>query len=215
MKLLLTSAGFSTNEIANKLVELVGKPKEQISFAVINEGYAVEDGDSRWVLDEMNTVSSTFGGMIQIVNLQALDIEQIEKRLMAVDAIYVVGGHTDYLMSVFDKSGLSTILPKILESKVYVGSSAGSMIIGKRISAEAYAKIYGETGTYGTTKYLELVNFAIKPHFNSPDWPNNREPVLRQVVTNFDSTLYALSDTSAIAINNNLIEIVGTEYLKI
>jgi dipeptidase E len=163
----------------------------------------------------MNIIGSTFGGLLQLINLQALDIVEIEKRLMAVDAIYVVGGHTDYLMSVFDKSGLSAILPRILESKVYVGSSAGSMIIGKRISTNAYAKIYGEVGTYGTTKYLELVNFAIKPHFNSPDWPNNREPVLREVVASFDSTLYTLSDTSAIAINNNLFELVGSGYLKI
>jgi dipeptidase E len=148
MRLLLTSAGFTSMAIVDSLVGLVGKPREQISFAIINEGYIVEEGDSRWTLEEINTVSTTFGGQLMLINLQALDIADIERRLMLCDAIYVVGGHTDYLNSVFDSCGLSDILPKILESKVYVGSSAGSMIIGKRVSTGSYLKIYGENGTY-------------------------------------------------------------------
>jgi hypothetical protein len=37
MKLLLTSAGFTNGDMIDKLVELVGKPRGLISFAVINE----------------------------------------------------------------------------------------------------------------------------------------------------------------------------------
>ncbi|MGI8935211.1 MAG: Type 1 glutamine amidotransferase-like domain-containing protein, partial [Phormidesmis sp.] len=56
--------------------------------------------------------------------------------------IFVNGGSIDYQMYVFKKSGFAKLLPKLLETKVYVGSSAGSMVIGKRVSTEAYHKIY-------------------------------------------------------------------------
>lgn len=48
MKLLLCSEGFNTEEIVNKCVELVGKPKESINVAIINEAYAVETNNLWW-----------------------------------------------------------------------------------------------------------------------------------------------------------------------
>ena len=53
MKLILASAGFSTSQIVNKCVELVGKPRDNINIAVINEAYAVEHGDHSWVLTDL------------------------------------------------------------------------------------------------------------------------------------------------------------------
>jgi peptidase E len=101
MKLLLTSAGFTTQTIIDACIELVGKPADQINIAVVNEGYAVEEGDHTWVLEELTLLKKAFGGTLELVNLLALDIHKIEKRIALADIIYVVGGHTDYLMHVF------------------------------------------------------------------------------------------------------------------
>ena len=49
MKLLLTSNGFVTPEIISKCEELAGKPKSELNVAVINEAYAVEHDDHRWI----------------------------------------------------------------------------------------------------------------------------------------------------------------------
>src|SRR5690606_37109884 len=103
-------------------------PKDQITIGVINEAFAVEEGDKRWVLDNLNSVASNFSNEIDIVDLLALSIEEVEKRLADKDVIFVVGGDTDYLMSVYQKTGFDKLLPKLLETKVYVGSSAGSMV---------------------------------------------------------------------------------------
>src|SRR3989338_10198117 len=138
MKLILCSEGFSTREIIDKCAELVGKPKDSISVAVINEAYAVENNNLRWVLNNLNKAKDNFGGNLELVNLLALDIEIVKKRIQQHDVISVVGGHTDYLMSVFNKSGFSKLLPELLKTKVYVGSSAGSMVLGRRLSADAY-----------------------------------------------------------------------------
>jgi hypothetical protein len=66
----------------------------------------------------------------------------------------------------------------VLETKIYVGSSARSMVMGRRVSSKAYRKIYGESDDYDIKEYLGLVDFAIKPHLYSVDFPNNRPEIL-------------------------------------
>ena len=123
MKLILASAGFYTPEIAQECVKLVGKPAGQINIAVINEAYAVEHGDHGWMLDDLNRIKKYFSGTMELVNLLALDLPVIKQRLQAADVIFVVGGHTDYLMSVLNKTGVAKLLPELLRTKVYVGSN--------------------------------------------------------------------------------------------
>src|SRR3990167_1072124 len=210
MKLILASEGFYTEEIVAKCEELVGKPRKSISVAVINEAYAVERNNLTWVLDNLNNVRNNFGGNLELVNLLALDIETVKQRLGENDVIFVVGGHTDYLMSVFIKSGLSKILPELLKTKVYVGSSAGSMVLGKRLSEEAYIKIYNERNTYGVDKYSELVDIAIMPHLDSPNFPNRKETLI-DAVEQHSGVVYGLRDDSAIVVDENNIVTIGSE----
>lgn len=66
MKLILCSEGFHTQNTVEACIKLVGKPKDQISIAIINEAFAVEEGDKRWVLDNLNSVASNFRGEVVI-----------------------------------------------------------------------------------------------------------------------------------------------------
>lgn len=215
MKLLLTSAGFQTPEIVRACAALVGKPKDEIHFAVINEAYAVEYGDHWWVLNDLNSIRDNFGGAMELVNLLALDLQAVKSRIEKADVIFVVGGNTDYLMSVFAKTGFGKLLPELLKTKVYVGSSAGSMVLGKRVTAEAYAKTYGEEDDYGVSRYLGLVDCAIKPHMNNPLFPNNRKEILQEAVREYVGTVYGLADDAAIAVDGDELEFVGSEPVKI
>ena len=126
-----------------------------------------------------------------------------------------VPGHTDYLMSLYQKTGFDTLLKELLDTKVYVGSSAGSMVVCERISSQAYLEIYGEKADYGVTQYMELVDVAIKPHLDSDHFPNNREEKLLEISKTYDGTLYALSDSSALYVNGKNIKIVGHNWLEI
>ena len=215
MKLLLTSAGFLTPALIATCTELVGKPQDIINFAVINEGYAVEPGDHGWVLDDLNHIKDAFKGRMELVNLLPLDLATVKARIALADVIFVVGGYTDYLMSVFYKTGFDELLPELLKTKVYVGSSAGSMVLGKRVSTEAYAKIYGEENDYGITEHLGLVDFAIKPHLDSKLFPQNRKDVLLDVTKDYSGTVYGLADDAAIVVEDSKTYLIGSEPVKI
>lgn len=211
MKLVLSSSGFETPELVQAFAELCGKPKEDISFAVINEAYAVEVGDKRWVLDDLHGIVNNFGGSLDLINLLALSLDEVRGRIEKCDAIFAVGGHTDYLMHVYYSTGFAKILPELLESKVYMGSSAGSMVLGRRVSTEAYARVYGERNDYDVREYLGLVDFALKPHLNSKNFPNNRPEVLDEVSKGLSFDLYGIQDDTAIFVDGERQYIVGSE----
>lgn len=214
MKFVLCSEGFHTPNTVEACVKLVGKAQDQISVGIINEAYAVEQGDKRWVLDNLNSVANNFSGEIDIVDLLALSIEEVEKRLADKDVIFVVGGDTDYLMSVYQKTGFDKLLPKLLETKVYVGSSAGTMVVGKRISAAAYRLIYGEDSKWDIDQYVGLVDLSVMPHLDSPHFPNRKESLL-EAVGSFEGRVYGLRDDSAVVVDGNDVQTIGSEPIII
>lgn len=213
MKLILCSEGFYTDEIVKKCEELVGKPRSSINIAIINEAYAAEHKSNlRWVVANLSDVVDNFGGELELVNLLALDIKTIEERIMKHDVIFVVGGHTDYLMSVFNKTGFAKLLPKLLKSKIYVGSSAGSMIMCKRLSKNAYLKLYGQKEDYGIKKYMEIVDLSIVPHLDSPKRKGRKEALIK-VSRNHQGVIYGLNDDCAIVLENKNLYTIGSKPL--
>lgn len=210
MRLVLCSEGFATPNTVQACVDLCGKPREEISAAIINEASAVEKGDKRWVLQSMNAVADNLAGEFDMINLLALSSEDVLQRLVHKDVIFGVGGHPDYLMSVFQRTRFDETLLRLLKSKVYVGSSAGAMVMGRRLPSEVYRQIYGEESTYDIERYLGFVDFSIMPHLDSPEYPHTRSSLIK-AVGNFAGRVYGLRDDSAIVVHNHNIRLIGSE----
>lgn len=209
MKLLLSSQGFTTEDLILEFEKLCGKDRSQISVAIINEAHVPETGDKRWTIIQQKIISDTFGGKVELINLLAMEQDDVVRRVSSCDAIYVIGGNTDYLMYVYEKTGFTNSLKMLLNEKVYVGSSAGSMVLAKRVSTNAYKTMYGEADDFGTTKYMELVDFAIAPHFDNPEFNNRDEPGLLIALKDFHGTLFGINDEQAVVVNNENISFVG------
>ncbi len=217
MKLVLASAGFlRSREIAIAAAELANKDLANLNVAVINEAKAIEAGDKTWLFNEMQKLRETASGKIDFIDLLALDIKTIEQRIEFADIIYVVGGHTDYLMSVYRRTGFDKLLrDKLLKEKVYVGSSAGAMVLGRRISTETYTEIYGEWQDFGIFEYMNEVDFAMLPHFDSPEFIQNRAENVARLIADFSHPVYALKDTQAVIVDNDKVSFVGGEPFTI
>lgn len=215
MKALLTSTGIHTPEIAEAVTTLVNKSDNQINIAVIDEAAAVEPGDKRWFFDEMQQLSRTFGGEIDVINLLALDIATIEQRMQFTDVIYMSGGMTDYLMTVFKRTGFGELLKdKLLSEKVYVGASAGAMVFGRRISTDGYKDVYrkGEQD-FGVNEYMALVDFSIFPHLDSQEFIRNRTEIIDKATIDFDYPVYAIQDNQAVVVNGDEVSFIGGDAL--
>lgn len=214
MKLLMASSGFTNTAIVNALVELVGKKKKKINFAIINEAIKGEPGDHRWFAEALTQLSEHFSGGLEFVDLQSQDLSSAMARLELADVIFCFGGNTDYLKNVFDKTGFSKKMRRLLREKVWVGSSAGSCVLAHKESEVYQEEVYGEDRD--TEEFLNLVPLEFLPHYG---WYENmtRESVIEESKRT-ELPVYALSDGAALVVQDdedgNLnYKMVGRSYL--
>lgn len=218
MKLLLTSSGLRNKSIISTLLELCGKPFSETTFAFIPTAADVESDDKEWLVRDISNAWKLKFKLFDIVDISAIGRELWLPRLEASDVLMFGGGNTFHLMYWLEKSGLDKLLPEMLKTKVYVGISAGSMVSGKNILISDAKRLYYEDlggeykQSFSSNKEsggLGFVNFHIRPHFNSPHFPNVNEDTLRELAKDIAEPIYALDDETALKVVDGDVEIIS------
>ena len=214
MKLILASQGFWTDEIANSVAELVGKPLGEINLAIINEAYVPKTSDKHWLINELSKIGQYIGGKIDFVNLLAHDLDEVAERLEFANIIYIVGGAQIVLGELFAQTGFDQLLMKLANEKVIMGTSAGSIVLGKLIdNPEYYRQIYdlddAKTKAYSTQKTLNLVDFNIIPHLGRSDKPKRIAELITPILVDNPFPIYGITDAQAVIVSDNEISFVG------
>lgn len=214
MKLVLASQGFMTKEIVDSVVNLVNKPKDEIKISIINEAYVglEENKDKHWLIKELGLIEKNFKGIIDFVNLRAYGIEEIEKRLKDTDIIYIVGGKQFILAKLFKEIGFDNLLKKLAKDKVIMGTSAGSIVLGKTVdSNEYYLDRYKINKEDIEVHNLEFVDFNIIPHYLRADRLKYNEEYYKRILKDNTFKMYAINDNQAIIYNEGQLEFIGGE----
>src|SRR3989344_2541480 len=217
MKLLLTSNGLSNKSIAKALVDLVGKPAKETSLAFIPTAMNAGGGDKGWFIDDLSNIKKQNFKNIDIVDISALPKKIWLPRIEAADVLFFSGGNTSHLMRWLKESGLAKLLPELLKTRVYAGISAGSIVTNPTLTLSSKDKkiYYEEKFGYKNEKALGFVDFYIRPHFNSPYFPQARKEYLEKVAKDIPDIIYALDDNSALKVVDGKVEIISEgEYLE-
>jgi dipeptidase E len=209
MQLLLTSGGITNEKIADALRELIDKPIHETSLVFVPTAANVEEGDKGWLIDDLFNLKKLQFKKIDIVDISAVPKEIWLPRLEAADVFVFGGGNPYHLMEWIQKSGLGDLLPDLLKTRVYVGISAGSMVVSAKILSHAMQIYHEEKGQLRDMKGLGFVDFMFKAHLNSPSFPKMRKESLRQLATVIPEAMYALDDQAALKIIDEDIEVVG------
>lgn len=213
MRLALASQGFTTDEIAKKIEELVGKPLEKINVAIINEAYVGldETRDKRWLIRELANIEKYIGGTIDFVNFRVYDKEEIKKHFQRADLIYIVGGRQHILEKLFRETDTIDILKQMANEKVIMGTSAGSIVLGRKItSADFWKERYPKDWDLAKThEELNLVNFNIIPHYMREDHKKWTKSFFERVLKENPFPIYAITDTQMVVYHDGELEFVG------
>ena len=217
MKLLLTSGGITNQSMRDELFALAGKSASELSIAFIPTAANVETEDKTWLVKDFVAFESLQLKLFDIVDIAALSRDLWQSRLEAVDVLVFGGGHTSYLMQKIRQSGLADILPKLLESRVYVGISAGSMVTAPTLLPPGAQLFFypDETGKHNEEKGLGFVDFCVRPHLNSPHFPKVINENLEQLAKEFPEPIYAIDDQTAISFVNGDIKIITEGEYKV
>jgi len=218
MKLLLTSAGISNTSIQNALVDLLAKPIiESTALFVPTAIYAIDGGAdiARKVTcgalgDPFCNIGWKSLGLLELTALPSIKQELWIPILQQTDALLVGGGDCQYLCYWMQQSGLANLLPSLLHKTVYVGLSAGSMIMTR------FGTTYNNhTLPAETDKSLGLVDFALHPHLNHEWFPDNALANLEKLAATIPVPSYAIDDQTAIKVTGSNIEVVSEGNWKL
>lgn len=210
MKLLLTSGGLANESIIKALQDLVVKPFSELKVAFIPTASNLESGDKWWLIKDLVKLRELNFAQIDTVDISALPKEIWLKRLQEADVIFVEGGNTYHLMYWFNKSGLSEILSELLKTKVYVGVSAGTLIMTPSLlNAVEERQPALDIGETAYDNALAHVDFMVTPHINSPYFPDNNFENLEKESKKYSHSIYGLDNNSAIKVDGEKVEVIS------
>lgn len=229
MRLLLTSMGVTNKTLEKSLFDLVGKPASEVSVVYIPTAMYGYEGGGSFAWQTMQAASGLGWKEFSILELTTtadLPEDFWLPALEAADVIWVDGGNGFYLSHWLQKSGLAAKLPRLLKEKVYVGVSAGSMLLTPALNVDK--KRLQETGEYFDNEYeelgvqnaasdrtLNLVDFAIRPHLNSNYFPGVNMAFMEHAASKLDMPMYALDDASAVKVDGDSVEVVSEGDWKV
>jgi dipeptidase E len=219
MKFLLTSAGIKNDSIRNALIHLLGKPiAESSALCIPTAVYAIPDGAGhawRFISGRENrTPMCELGwkslGVLELTALPSIKEEYWIAAVQEADALLVGGGDPLYLCYWMRQSGLADLLPSLRET-VYVGLSAGSMVMTPNIG-EDFVRWRPPTGGDET---LGLVEFSMFPHLDHEDLPENTMADAEKWAAGMSVPAYAIDDETAIKVVDNTVEVVSEGHWKL
>ena len=222
MKLLLTSAGIKNASIRDALVDLLGKPiAESSALCIPTAMYGhpnVGPGEKAWQFisgQEPRTPMCELGwksvGVLELTALPSIDEERWVPLVRKTDVLLVSGGDALYLCHWMRQSGLADLLPSLSET-VWVGLSAGSMVMTPRIGED----FVGWKPPAGGDETLGIVDFSICPHIAADETqPGNSMAFAERWAAEIAGPAYAIDDETAISVVDGTVEVVSEGNWKL
>ena len=220
MKLLLTSSGIVNDELADNLAQLVGKRFNELKIGFIpSAAFGEPSEDKGWMIDDLSQLR-TRGAMVAVISLADLTSEEIAEQLAPVDVVFVGGGQTFYLSWLLQQKGMFELLPKLLETKVYAGISAGTMIATPSLRSDSFAirqpdmsnEELEKLGPVGrsSAKASGFVPFMIRPHMNGKaKYVDITPEVVQRAADASGLPVYAFDDSCAVRVDGDDVSVVG------
>jgi dipeptidase E len=211
MKLLLTSGGVTNPSIHAALVRLLGKPVAESRALVVPTaqwGHPMCGPTSVQALVAAAPDFRYFSalgwaslGVLELTALPTIGAARWVPWVEEADVLLVDGGDATYLCHWMRESGLADLLPS-LPDKVWVGVSAGSMVMTPRIGAH-----FVEWPSAPDDRTLGVVDFSIFPHLEA--FPTNTMAYAERWAADIDAPAYAIDEQTAIAVVDGTVEVVS------
>lgn len=212
MRLVLTSGGISNKSILEGIRKLIDKDLNGVKLLFCITASAYDGGGMNdWLIEDLKMLDS-LGFLIDVCDINGIPEEKVFERFNAADVLYFEGGNTQWLRESIRKSSLEEIIRPLLETKIWIGASAGSCVLCPTIS-NSCQDLYEEDIEGYPRDGLGLVDFQFMPHLNNPMCPN----IIKDKIINSSKNLnrndgrkvYALDDNSALFYEDGDISIIS------
>ncbi|EFQ5578315.1 type 1 glutamine amidotransferase-like domain-containing protein [Listeria monocytogenes] len=146
------------------------------------------------------------GLIVEELDVATETLEEITTTLKKNDFIYVTGGNTFFLLQELKRTGADKlILEEIAKGKLYIGESAGAVIMSPNISYIQSMDSVKKATNLTNYDALNLVDFSILPHYNNAPF----KEVTQKIVADYAGkpTMRPISNQEAIFVRDKEVSI--------
>lgn len=139
-----------------------------LRLVFINTPAEGEDGDKQW-LENDRTALAKEGFKISDYTITGKTREEIKNHLADFDVIFVSGGNTFYALEKIQESGCAEVIREYIigQDKIYIGSSAGSVLAGPDIYPAYYTDAAEKAPNLKGYRGLGLTDVVVLPHWGN------------------------------------------------
>ncbi len=155
-----------------------------------------------------------FGMIIDELDVSSASYDEMTEKITGADYVFVDGGNTFFLLQELRRSGADKlIIDHINQGKVYIGASAGSMIVSKDIEYVKYMdKPDAAPNLDGDFSALSLIDFYIVPHCSDFPFKKSAEKIIKEYSGSLN--LYPISNNQAVIVDGDIIKVITAESKK-
>lgn len=181
--------------------ELKGKKVTFIPTASLPEKVVFYVSSGKKALEKL-------GLIVDELEITKASSKEISKKLQNNDYIYITGGNTFFLLQELKKTGADKIIIEQINSgKIYIGESAGSMILSPNIEYVKDMDDCKKAPELQDNSALSIVKFYPLPHHTN--FPFKK--AVEKIISKYDSELklIPISNSQVITVNGNKIIIMN------
>jgi len=206
MRMLLTSNGIQNAVIQNAVVDLLGRPIAEARIIVVIDAILPFPGDKSKLVEHLTQIRSLGWKEFDVVSLFAGPASLVESRLRSADVVLGYGGSNHWLAHSWIATGLTPVLRAILDQKVYVGWSAGSMIFSRLHGA--FVEAFDDQSEVDLFELgegvpaLPLLGWALAPHLGAAYFPDHDDEWAARHAPRLGGPIWFLDDDSALLVRD-------------
>lgn len=202
MKLFLTSAGL-VPETKEYFLKLLGNNPKGMDLCYIPT--ASDPSEDKWYVKENKDSLIELGFNITDVDIKNQSETSLTKKINDFNIVFVEGGNTFYLLKHVRDSGFDSAIRRFLDrGGIYVGSSAGSMIVGLNIESAGWKHTNRNIVNLKDLTAMKLVPFVISAHLD-----DKNIDLISKCASKVSYPVIALTDQQAILVDGDKQSIVG------
>lgn len=171
---------------------------------------ASELDDDRWYMekDREDLIKMRFN--VIDIDISKERKEEIIEKFNSVNAIFVAGGNSFYLLQQLKRKDVLQELIEFANNKIYIGSSAGACITCPSIDYVEDLDDKSQAPLLSNCNAMNLVDFYILPHYNSKEKYTKLADEIERSYTNYK--FIKLSNEQAIIVDDmNNYKVVETK----
>ncbi|SBR45331.1 peptidase E [Halomonas sp. HL-93] len=200
-KMFLTSSFVDVADLFVKFAEekCAGKTVTFIPTASLVE-------DVKFYVDAGKKALEKRGLIVDELEISTATKEKIDSTLHKNDYIYVTGGNTFFLLQELKRTGADKVISEQINSgKMYIGESAGSIVLSRNIDYVRDMDDFTAASNIGTFSSLGMIDFYPVPHHTNFPFKESVERIISTYEGKID--LCPISNTQAIVIHDNKFEV--------